>query len=150
MPPRRTRNINDIYERIMARIEERLDQFVDQFEEESMPVYDTNIEDVIKEEKGFVGKRGFGEEEENSEYVVVVANDLCSSMIQTTLSVDFLKTIDSNPHELIWSQKGNLVEVSILICKKYQEEYLKVAPMDDKFGFKLIKVRGRVIIKKGI
>ncbi|GKC98435.1 putative nucleotidyltransferase, ribonuclease H [Tanacetum coccineum] len=31
MPPRRTRNINDVYERIMARIEERLDQFVNQF-----------------------------------------------------------------------------------------------------------------------
>ncbi|GKG38462.1 hypothetical protein Tco_0460174, partial [Tanacetum coccineum] len=31
MPPRRTKNINDVYERIMARIEERLHQFVDQF-----------------------------------------------------------------------------------------------------------------------
>ncbi|GKF07250.1 hypothetical protein Tco_0041474, partial [Tanacetum coccineum] len=31
MPPRRNRNINDVYERIMARMEERLDQFVDQF-----------------------------------------------------------------------------------------------------------------------
>ncbi|GJY34418.1 hypothetical protein Tco_0418887 [Tanacetum coccineum] len=166
MPPRRTRNINDVYERIMARMDERLDQFVDQFsnrmndmmnlrrcgdrngrrsedeelgnpffegdcsssnelgdhgvagddyegapvfddgyeeapifdddqfEEESMPVYDTDIEDVI------------GEEEENMEDIVVVANDLCSSMIQTTLSVDFSKNINSNPHELIWSQKG--------------------------------------------
>ncbi|GJR26768.1 serine-threonine/tyrosine-protein kinase catalytic domain-containing protein [Tanacetum coccineum] len=111
----------------------------DQFEEESMPVYDTDIEDVIEEEEGFVGKGGFGEEEENMEDFVVVANDLCSSMIQTTLSVDFSKTIDSNPHELIWSQKGNLVEVSILIGKKYQEGYLKAKPMDDKFGFKLIK-----------
>ncbi|GJY73423.1 hypothetical protein Tco_0477854 [Tanacetum coccineum] len=166
MPPRSTRNINDVYERIMARMDERLDQFVDQFsnrmndmmnlrrcgdrngrrsedeelgnpffegdcsssnewgdhgvagddyegapvfddgyeeapifdddqfEEESMPVYDTDIEDVI------------GEEEENMEDIVVVANDLCSSMIQTTLSVDFSKNINSNPHELIWSQKG--------------------------------------------
>ncbi|GJS65054.1 subtilisin-like protease SBT4.3, partial [Tanacetum coccineum] len=165
MPPRRTRNINDVYKRIMARMDERLDQFVDQFynrmndmmnlrrcgdrngrrsedeelgnpffegdcsssnelgdhgmagddyerapvfddgyeeapifdddqfKEESMPVYDTDIEDVI------------GEEEENMEDIVVVANDLCSSMIQTTLSVDFSKNINSNPHELIWSQK---------------------------------------------
>ncbi|GJU40214.1 hypothetical protein Tco_1193171 [Tanacetum coccineum] len=115
-------------------------------EVESMPVYDTDIE----EEEGFVGKGGFGEKKDNIEDAVVVANDLCSSMIQTTLSVDFSKTVDSNLHELIWLQKGNLVEVSILICKKYQEKYLKVAPMDDKFGFKLIKVRGRVIIKKGI
>ncbi|GKB42288.1 hypothetical protein Tco_0887230 [Tanacetum coccineum] len=118
-------------------------------EEESMPVYDTEIEDVIEDEEGFVEKRGFGEEEDNMEDVVVVANDLCSLKIQT-VSVDFSKSLDSNPHELILLQKGNLVEVSILICKKYQEEYLKVAPMDDKFGFKLIKVRGRVIIKKGI
>ncbi|GJY51993.1 hypothetical protein Tco_0442840 [Tanacetum coccineum] len=111
--------------------------------------YDTDIEDVIEEEEGFVGKGGFGEEEENKEDVVVVANDLCSSMIQTTLSVDFSKTIDSNPHELIWSQKGNLVEVSIFIGKKYQEGYLKAKPIDDKLGFKTIKVRGRVIIKNG-
>ncbi|GJT04300.1 hypothetical protein Tco_0838762 [Tanacetum coccineum] len=104
-----------------------------------MPVYDTDIEDVIEEEEGFVGKGGFGEEEENMEDIVVVANDLCSSMIQTTLSVDFSKTIDSNPHELIWSQKGNLVDVSILIGKKYQEGYLKAKPMDDKLGFKTIK-----------
>ncbi|GJX25930.1 hypothetical protein Tco_0232226 [Tanacetum coccineum] len=57
----------------------------DQFEEESMPVYDTDIEYVIEEEEGFVGKGEFGEEEENMEDVVVVANDLCSLMIQTTL-----------------------------------------------------------------
>ncbi|GJZ26416.1 hypothetical protein Tco_0570669 [Tanacetum coccineum] len=48
----------------------------DQFEKELMPVYDTDIEDVIEEEEGFVGKGGFGEEEENMEDVVVVANDL--------------------------------------------------------------------------
>nr|GEV84037.1 hypothetical protein [Tanacetum cinerariifolium] len=34
-------------------------------EEASMPVYDTDIEDVIEEEEGFVGKGGFGEEEDN-------------------------------------------------------------------------------------
>ncbi|GKB18930.1 hypothetical protein Tco_0852853 [Tanacetum coccineum] len=116
---------------------------------ESMLVYDTDIEDVIEEEKGFVRKGGFCGEEDNIEDVVVVASDCFSSMIQTTLSVDFSKTINSNPHKLIWLQKGNFVEVSILIGKKYQEEYLKAAPMDDKLGFKTIKVRGRVIIKKG-
>ncbi|GJS88484.1 hypothetical protein Tco_0771120 [Tanacetum coccineum] len=108
----------------------------DQYEEESMSVY-TDIEDVIDEE------------EDNMEDVVVVVIDLCSSKIQTTVSVNFSKTVDSNPQELILLKKGNLVEVSILICKKYQEEYLKVTPMDDKFSFKTIKVRGRVIIKKG-
>ncbi|GJW24313.1 hypothetical protein Tco_0038124 [Tanacetum coccineum] len=220
MPPRRTRNINDVYERIMARMDERLDQFVDQFsnrmndmmnlrscgdrngqrsedeelgnpfsegdcsssnelgdhgvagddyegapvfddgyeeapifdddqfEEESMPVYDTDIEDVIEEEEVFIEKGRFGGKEDNIEDVVVMANDLYSSMIQTTC-VNFSKIINSNPHELIWFQKVNLVEVSILIGKKYHEGYLKDAPMDDKLGFKTIKVRGRVIIKKG-
>ncbi|GKE72059.1 hypothetical protein Tco_1534100, partial [Tanacetum coccineum] len=52
-------------------------------EEESMPVYDTDIEDAIEDEEGFIGKRGFGEEEDNMEDVVVMANDLCSSKIQT-------------------------------------------------------------------
>nr|GEW28824.1 Vam6/Vps39-like protein [Tanacetum cinerariifolium] len=120
----------------------------DEYEEEFMPVYDTAIEDVIEEEEGFVGKEGFDGEEDNIENVVVVANDLCSSMIQTSISVDFSKTINSNPHELIWLQKGKLVEINILIGKKYQG-YLKAKPMDNKFGFKMIKVRGRVIIKKG-
>nr|GEY96256.1 zinc finger, CCHC-type [Tanacetum cinerariifolium] len=55
----------------------------DQNEVELMPVYDTAIEDVIEEEEGFVGKGGFGGEEDNIEDVVVVVNDLCSLMIQT-------------------------------------------------------------------
>ncbi|GKA60889.1 hypothetical protein Tco_0760296 [Tanacetum coccineum] len=46
-------------------------------------VYDTDIEDIIEEEE-FVGKGGFDGEEDNIEDVVVVANDLCSSMIQNT------------------------------------------------------------------
>ncbi|GKC99100.1 hypothetical protein Tco_1169375 [Tanacetum coccineum] len=57
--------------------------------DESMLVYDTDIEDVIEEEKRFIGKGGFGREEGNIEDVVVVANDICSSMTQTILSVDF-------------------------------------------------------------
>ncbi|GKB85965.1 hypothetical protein Tco_0958237 [Tanacetum coccineum] len=101
----------------------------DQYEEESMSVYDIDIEDVIDGE------------EDNMEDVVVVVNDICSSKIQTTLSVNFSKTVDSNTQELILLKKGNLVEVSILICKNYQEEYLKIAPMDDKLSFKTIKVR---------
>ncbi|GJW50104.1 hypothetical protein Tco_0091455 [Tanacetum coccineum] len=71
---------------------------------ESMPIYDTDIEDVIEEEERFVGKGGFGGEEDNTEDVVVVANDICSSIIA---SVDFSKTINSNPHKLIWLQKGS-------------------------------------------
>ncbi|GJT62310.1 hypothetical protein Tco_1005843 [Tanacetum coccineum] len=112
----------------------------DQFEEESMPVYDTDIEDVIEEEEVFIEKGRFGGKEDNIEDVVVMANDLYSSMIQTTC-VNFSKIINSNPHELIWFQKVNLVEVSILIGKKYHEGYLKDAPMDDKLGFKTIKAQ---------
>ncbi|GKE44834.1 hypothetical protein Tco_1472118 [Tanacetum coccineum] len=115
-----------------------------------MPVYDTDIEDVIEEEEVFIEKGRFGGKEDNIEDVVVMANDLYSSMIQTTC-VNFSKIINSNPHELIWFQKVNLVEVSILIGKKYHEGYLKDAPMDDKFCFKTIKVRvgikSRILIK---
>nr|GFA34141.1 zinc finger, CCHC-type [Tanacetum cinerariifolium] len=57
--------------------------------------------------EGFVGKGRFGKEEDNIEDVVIVVNDLYSSMIQTTLSVDFSKTIDSNPYELILLPKGS-------------------------------------------
>ncbi|GJY73047.1 hypothetical protein Tco_0477478 [Tanacetum coccineum] len=45
-------------------------------EEESIPVYNTNIEDVTEEEEGFVGKRGFSGEEENIKDVDVQGNDV--------------------------------------------------------------------------
>ncbi|GKB76917.1 hypothetical protein Tco_0943812 [Tanacetum coccineum] len=73
----------------------------DQYGEESMPVYDTDIEDVIEEEEGYVGKGGFGEEEDNIEDVVVVANDLCFSMIKTTLNFDFEEDLNTKSHELM-------------------------------------------------
>ncbi|GJT94180.1 hypothetical protein Tco_1083025 [Tanacetum coccineum] len=148
MPPKRNRDINDVFDRIMARMEERLDQFVDQFVDrindminlrrrrdrggrrdygvadddyKEAPVFnDDQYEDVIEEEEGFVDAYPnfqddennvsfsgvmLGEEEEsmpvydtgiedvidgeedNMEDVVVVANDLCSSKIQTTLQL---------------------------------------------------------------
>ncbi|GJU41894.1 hypothetical protein Tco_1194851 [Tanacetum coccineum] len=126
----------------------------DQYEEESMLVYDTDIKDVIEEEEGFVEKGGFDGEEDNIEDVAVVANDLCSSMIQTNLNVDFEEDINTKSHELMSFGKSIIIKVSqsslkFLIRKQYQEWYLKVAPMVDKFGFKTIKVRGRVNIKKG-
>ncbi|GKC67782.1 hypothetical protein Tco_1100380 [Tanacetum coccineum] len=71
--------------------------------EESMPVYDTDIEDVIVEEKDSIKD------------VVVVANDLCSSMIQTTSSVDFSKTVDSNPHGLTWLWSRSIDPIVLLI-----------------------------------
>ncbi|GKF64908.1 hypothetical protein Tco_0188356, partial [Tanacetum coccineum] len=122
-------------------------------EEESMPIYDTDIEDIIEKKEGFVGKGGFGGEEDNIEDVVVMTNDLCSSMIKTTSNVDFEEDINTKSHELMSFRKGIIIKVSqssfkFLIRKQYQESYLKDAPMDDKLGFKTINVRGRVIIKK--
>ncbi|GKE29420.1 hypothetical protein Tco_1444804 [Tanacetum coccineum] len=70
-------------------------------EEESMPVYDTDIEVFIEEKEVFVRKGGFHEEEDSIEEVVVVAIDLCSSMIQTTLSVDFEEDINTKSLELM-------------------------------------------------
>nr|GEU95220.1 hypothetical protein [Tanacetum cinerariifolium] len=117
----------------------------DNEKEKSMPVYDTDIEDVIEEEEGFVGKGGFGGEEDNIEDVVVVANDLCSSMVQNILSVDFEEDINTNSNELMSFGKCIIIKVSqslfkFLFCKKYQEWYLKAPPMVDKLGFKTIKV----------
>ncbi|GJU43061.1 hypothetical protein Tco_1200327 [Tanacetum coccineum] len=82
----------------------------DNEEEESMSVYDTNIEDVIEEEEGFVGKEGFGEEEDNIKDVVVVTNDLCSSMIQTILSVDFEEDVNTKAHELMLFGKSIIIK----------------------------------------
>nr|GEW35642.1 reverse transcriptase domain-containing protein [Tanacetum cinerariifolium] len=72
-----------------------------QYEEELMPVYDTDSGDVIEEEEGFVRKRGFGGEEDYIEDVIVVANDLCSLMIQTNLNVDFGEEFNTKSHELM-------------------------------------------------
>nr|GEY91909.1 hypothetical protein [Tanacetum cinerariifolium]GEY92003.1 hypothetical protein [Tanacetum cinerariifolium] len=69
-----------------------------------MPVYDNDIEDVIEEEEGFGG------EEDNIEDVVVVANDLCSSTIQTILSVDFEEDINTKSHDLMSSEKSIIIK----------------------------------------
>ncbi|GJZ29920.1 MAK10-like protein [Tanacetum coccineum] len=84
----------------------------DNEEEESMPVYDTDIEDVIEEEEEFIGKGGFDGEEDNIEDVVVVASDLCSSMIQTILSVDFEEDINTKSHELMSFEKELLLRLA--------------------------------------
>ncbi|GJT56716.1 exocyst complex component EXO84C [Tanacetum coccineum] len=83
----------------------------DNEEEESMPVYDTDIEDVIEEEEGFVGKGGIGREEENIEDDVVVANDICSSIIQTTLNVDVEEDINTKSHELMLFGKSIIIKI---------------------------------------
>ncbi|GKB86953.1 hypothetical protein Tco_0959225, partial [Tanacetum coccineum] len=77
----------------------------DNKKEESMPVYDTDIDDVIEDEEGFVRKEGFGGEEDNIEDIVVMANDICSSMNQTTLSVDVEEDVNTKSHELMGLEK---------------------------------------------
>ncbi|GJV92970.1 hypothetical protein Tco_1540783 [Tanacetum coccineum] len=75
----------------------------DDYEEEikKSRVYNIDTEHVIEEEEGFVRKRGLDGEEDNIKDVVVVANDLCSSMIQTTFNVDFEEDINTKSHELM-------------------------------------------------
>ncbi|GJY80039.1 hypothetical protein Tco_0492790 [Tanacetum coccineum] len=65
----------------------------DQYEEESMPVYDTDIEDVIKEEEGFIRS---------------------SSMTQTTLNVGFEEDINTKSHELM--SFGKSIIIKLLLC----------------------------------
>ncbi|GJX67116.1 hypothetical protein Tco_0302843 [Tanacetum coccineum] len=88
----------------------------DNEEEESMLIYDTDIEDVIEEEEGFFGKGGFGGEEDNIEYIVVVANDICSSMIQTTLSVDVEEDVNTKLHELMSFGKRIIIKEMLRNC----------------------------------
>nr|GEZ63879.1 putative reverse transcriptase domain-containing protein [Tanacetum cinerariifolium] len=59
MPPKRNNNIYDVYERIMARMEERLDQFVDQFTNQMNDM----INPRIRGDRN--GRRSKGEESEN-------------------------------------------------------------------------------------
>ncbi|GKA17096.1 hypothetical protein Tco_0696933 [Tanacetum coccineum] len=75
-----------------------------------MPVYDNNIEDLIEEEEGFVRKGRFGGEEDNIKDVVVVANGLCSLMIQTTLNADFKEDINTKSHELMSFRKSIIIK----------------------------------------
>ncbi|GJR29172.1 hypothetical protein Tco_1105404 [Tanacetum coccineum] len=101
----------------------------DQYEEESMPVYDTDIEYVIEEEEGFIEKEGFGRKEDNIEDVVVVANDLCSSMIQTNLNVDFKEDINTKSHELVSFAKSIIIKTLTnidLACKEGKSGFMRL------------------------
>nr|GEX47684.1 reverse transcriptase domain-containing protein [Tanacetum cinerariifolium] len=157
MPSRRNKNINDVREqefeqRTMTRMEKRLDQFVDHLADRMNDIMNPRrrgyrngrrSEGEESENPFFEGdgKGGFGGEEDSIEDVVVLANDLCSLMIQTTLSVDFEKDINTKSHELMPFGKIIIIMVSqssfkFLIRKQYQEWYLKAEPMVDKFDFK--------------
>nr|GEV36211.1 hypothetical protein [Tanacetum cinerariifolium] len=91
----------------------------DNEKEESLPVYDTDIEDVVEEEKGFVGKGGFGREEDNIEDVVVVDNDLCPSMIQTILIVDFDNTLVLDNSNRMHKEAENQGDIDITLVHNF-------------------------------
>nr|GEV73088.1 reverse transcriptase [Tanacetum cinerariifolium] len=87
-------------------------------EKESILIYDTDIKDVIEEEEGFVGKGRFGGEEDNIKDVIVVPIDLCSSIIQTILSVDFEEYINTKSHELMSFGKTNVIKILMLNLRR--------------------------------
>ncbi|GJT52988.1 hypothetical protein Tco_0988042 [Tanacetum coccineum] len=92
----------------------------DQYGEESVPFYDTDIEDVIEEEEGFVRKGGTGGEEDNMEDVVVMANDLCSLKIQTCMSTRSSSSSNRIPlfsdlESVIQNRRRNLRDHSLLL-----------------------------------
>ncbi|GJS01634.1 hypothetical protein Tco_0318142 [Tanacetum coccineum] len=103
---------------------------IDNEEEESITVYDTDIEYVIEKEEGFVGKGGFGREEDNIEDVVVVANDLCSSMIQTILSVDFKEDINTKSHELMSFEKCIIIKLDSDTVRHVKSDWKKDAEFE--------------------
>ncbi|GKE98875.1 hypothetical protein Tco_0022226 [Tanacetum coccineum] len=96
-----------------------------------MSVYDTDIED----EEGFVRKGGFGGEEDNIEDIVVMANDICSSMIQTTLNVDVEEDVNTKSHELMGLEKILLSRGYKFRCYEYKGQ--------------VRQTRGRVFLKRG-
>ncbi|GKB64255.1 hypothetical protein Tco_0920441, partial [Tanacetum coccineum] len=73
------------------------------------------IEDVIEEEEGFIEKGGFSGKEDNIEDVSIVANDLCSLMIQTTLNVNFVEVFNTKSHELMSFGKSIIIKVNNII-----------------------------------
>ncbi|GJY59570.1 hypothetical protein Tco_0459462 [Tanacetum coccineum] len=104
-------------------------------EEKLMPVYDTDIECIVEE----MVTCGDGE--------VIYVDHVESLMIQYLSIDDFEEDINTKSHELMWFKKNTIIKVrrsslKFLIGKKYQEGYLKVAPIVDKLGFKTIKVVG--------
>ncbi|GJW43773.1 zinc finger, CCHC-type containing protein [Tanacetum coccineum] len=121
---------------------------IDNEEEESMPVYDTDIEDVIEEEEGFVRKGGINKEEDNIEDIVVVANDICSPMIQTTLNVDVEEDINTKSHELMSFGKSIIIKAK---KESSDEECLTSESEDKEYAMavkdfkKFFKTRGRIV-----
>ncbi|GJW15954.1 hypothetical protein Tco_0020087 [Tanacetum coccineum] len=72
---------------------------------------DSPAEEAETGKKDLVRKGRIWWREDNIEDVVVVANDLCSSMIQTILSVDFEEDINTKSHELMSFEKSIIIKV---------------------------------------
>nr|GEW94383.1 kinesin-like protein KIN-14E [Tanacetum cinerariifolium] len=100
----------------------------DHEEKESMPVYYTDIEDVIEEKEGFVGKGGIGREKDNIKDIVAVANDICSSIIQTTLSFDVDEVVKTKSHELMSFGKCIIIQEN-LTREDARHEFLRTSRM---------------------
>ncbi|GKD87261.1 hypothetical protein Tco_1358415, partial [Tanacetum coccineum] len=115
----------------------------DQYEEESMPIYDTDIEDVIEEEEGFIEKGGFGRKEDNIEYIVLVANYLCFSMIQTNLNVNFDEDINTKSHELMSFEKSIIIKILLIISIRLNQRLLEFP--DYQYSFESMIV-GRLFL----
>ncbi|GJR99184.1 RNA-directed DNA polymerase, eukaryota [Tanacetum coccineum] len=127
MPPRRNKDINDVYDRIMARMEEQLDQFVDQFVDrmndmmnprrhgdrdgrrgeddgmadddyEEAPVFeDDQYDDVIEEEEGFVGNYPNFQENENN---------VSFSGVVLGVEVESMSVYDTDIKDVIEEEEG--------------------------------------------
>nr|GEV25847.1 hypothetical protein [Tanacetum cinerariifolium] len=88
--------------------------------------FHTDIDDVIEEEEGFVEKGRFSGEEDNIEDTVVVANDIRSSMIQTTLSVDVEEYVNTKSHELMSFGKNIIIKEEFYLILEKIKKALKV------------------------
>ncbi|GJU26921.1 reverse transcriptase domain-containing protein [Tanacetum coccineum] len=101
----------------------------DQYEKESVPVYDTNIEDIIEEEEGFVGKGGIGGEEDNIEDIVVV-DELESKFSKR--EDELLEPISGSEHKI--KELNNIIEGSGNAgSSHYARDYQKPRVHDAKY-----------------
>nr|GEW39652.1 RNA-directed DNA polymerase [Tanacetum cinerariifolium] len=126
---------------------------------ESCLVYDTDNEEDAEPAPKYDSDRDelVYEDEEGKVCNMIIDEGSCENVVSTYMVEKLaLKTVDHpKSYQLTWLKKVNVVEVSkrhflhFSSGKKYQEGYLKAAPIDDKLGFTTIKVRGRVLTKKG-
>nr|GFB27633.1 paired amphipathic helix protein Sin3-like 3 isoform X2 [Tanacetum cinerariifolium] len=123
----------------------------DNKEEESMPVYDTDIEEVIEEddgdEKEVVYDQYEEEIEEDTELREHHTDDKDCDETHTRQILDH--SIAELFHQDLHGQMLCFREKVKERLRNSEDDVRKrIAPMVNKLGFKNIKVRGRVLIKK--